>query len=455
MLMFTSIVILSVFIFLSVLGTGTTSGEAGVQLEHQDPNRTVEINPISQVELEFGFTLTNTGDQNDSFELSVITPVTTGTYKYWSITFQDRNSERVRLMSIPGDLPDHEEEELGPNESVDIILYVLVYGDEDAGLYDFIRIHATSEADDQREDYLAFHLTVIRPNLRVSNDPGFFSISPGSGIREGDSIDIILRVFNDGTDDSGMFYVLFYNGKSESDNDVEGNTIATAQVGSIQPGSYFDVVATWENVPAGENDIFAYADKPIRIGEFRTWVGDSFGVSGLVVETIGNDNSASIAWQHQDEIDLRPDLSITGIHFDGNEGGTTTHAWVSIENNGRAKALQGSATVSLKIGGTSLKGEPFNNINPYIPEEIPIGGELNMEFIWKVPNFDDELVVKATVDHPEDPQSNNDRLTRSVEIFKAEEEEENFFEGNGVYALMGVLIAVAVVLSRPSRMDPL
>ena len=77
---------------------------------------------------------------------------------------------------------------LGEWRDSDIILYVEVAMDADEGFHDGIVISATSDTDHSRIEFISFNLTVILPNIRVSNETTDFYIDPDSGIEEDDSI---------------------------------------------------------------------------------------------------------------------------------------------------------------------------------------------------------------------------------------------------------------------------
>ena len=397
----------------------TRGEEYGLELK-KVPHIMCKCNPVDESEVEFKFILINTGNQNDTYTVEVETPLGSGTYKDWTIEFENDRGERVDQLSVPSDLPGSTEDELGPNERVDITLYVTVALDEEEGIYEDISISATSDNDNSQVMYLYFNLTVILPNIRLSNDPSDFYIDPDRGIEEDDSIDIHLRVFNDGDAETDKFYVLFYNGKKDDINENPGNWIAYERIENIPANSFKDILVYWEDIEGGQNDLYAKADKPIRsgVGATKNSKG-TFLEDGLVLESKENDNAVSIDDLFQEAVDLRPDLTITNIDWDDNKVDTTTIVTVSIANVGSAKAEIGSATVSLKIGGDTMKSKDNEIINPTLPEDIDVGDEIDIEFTWKIEE-EDNFTVKSTVDSPHDCDSSNDRKTVYIQTVESD-----------------------------------
>ena len=407
-----------------------------------------EVNPADESEIEFKFTLTNTGNQDDTYSVEVETPLGSGTYRDWIMEFDNDNGERVDQLSVPSDLPGSTDDVLGKNDRIDITLFVTVALDEGQGLYEDISISATSDNDNSQVMYLYFNLSVILPNIRLSNDLSDFSIDPDSGIEEDDSIDINLRVYNDGLAETDEFYVFFYNGKKDDINENPGNWIAYEKIENIPAESYNDILVTWEDIEGGENDLYARADKPIRTGVGATKNSKgTFLEDGLVLESKENDNAVSIDDDYQDAVDLRPDLTITNIDWDDNEVDETTTVTVTVANVGSAKAEIGSATVSLKIGGDTMKSEDTNIANPTLPEDIDANDEIDIEFTWKIEE-EDNFTAKATVDHPDDIDSSNDRKT----VYIVTEEKGTGIGGDNIFLYIGfgaillILLLVIVVL---------
>jgi len=388
-----------------------TKATFGLALEKVGGGQIRKVNPADESELEFKFTLTNTGDVNDTYTVEVETPLGSGTYKDWRMEFETNEEERVDQISVPADIswnmdcsnsrcgPPPFDDELPKNIRVDITLYVTVALDEDEGFYEDIAISATSDNDPARMEFIYFNLTVILPNIKLSDDPDDFYIEPDSEIEEDDSIDISLRVYNDGSAETDKFYVVFYNGKRNSPNEQYGHAITFETVDNIPGNSYTDILVTWDEIPGGENDIYAYADKPIRSGTAST--KDNYGTyqeDGLVLESRENDNTASIDDVFQDAIDLRPDLIITDIEFEDNEVDKDQIITVTIANVGYATAEVGSAEVSVKAGGELLKEARTNIINPALQEEIDPGDDITMEFKW-TPDEEKNYTIKAAVDY--------------------------------------------------------
>ncbi len=442
--------LLVAFVMLAVLllcSFGDAGAVYGVDLEREAGGGRIEVNPVDETEVEFFFTLRNSGNENDTYTIEVETQLGSGTYKDWIMEFENKTGVRKSTLTIPGDMKGSESNVLEANESVRLSLYVIVAWDEEEDIYNGISISAMSDGDNSQVEYVYFNLTVILPNIRVSDDPDDFYISPSSGIKEGDDVDISIRIFNYGSAETGEFYVFFYNGKRESPNEIPGNYISFEKIDTIAPGQFVEILTTWDEIPGGENDLYVYADKPIRSGDGKTLIDNKFSSDGMVMENRENDNTATIDDQFQLALDLRPDLVITRVFIEDNLGGTTTHVWVTVANAGSANAEQGSAIVSLKIGGTSLKGERSNRFNPEIPEEIFIGDEIHMEFWWEVPNEDRTFTVKASVDHPDDSNSNNDRITEYITVIRDDgDDEQSPIEAQQVILLIMVIGFVFVFI---------
>ena len=403
----------------STIYINLTKATYGVQL-NKFPSSTRKVNPSDESEIEFKFTLTNTGNQDDTYTVEVETPLGSGPYKGWIMEFEDKTENRVSTLNVPADLKGNTDLYISKNGRVDITLYVIVAFDEDEGDYSDIAISATSDNDNSQVAYMYFNLTVILPNIRVSDDPKDFWIEPDKNIEEGDDIDINVKIYNDGGAETDTFYVWFYNGKGSSGNEIGGNEnsglIGWEKVDNIPAGQFYEVLTTWEDILGGENDIYVYADKPIKSGDGKTFIDNVFSSDGLVLESKENDNTASIDDDYQKAIDLRPDLTITRVEVDDPERDTTTTVTVTVANVGSAKALSGTGTISLKIGGTSIKADTlsFKGINPFLPEDIDVNDDIDIEFKWDVPDEKKNYTIKVTADLDEDSDSSNDRYSGYV-----------------------------------------
>ena len=403
----------------SLVYINLTKASYGVRLE-KFPSSVRKVNPSDQSEIEFKFTLTNTGNQDDTYTVEVETPLGSGPYKGWIMEFEDKTGGRVSTFKVPVDLKGNTDLYISKNSRVDVTLFVIVAFDEDEGDYSDIAISATSDNDNSQVAYMYFNLTVILPNIRVSDDKNDFWIEPDNDIEEEDSIDINVKIYNDGGAETDLFYVWFYNGKGSSGNEIGGNEnsglIGWEKVDNIPAGQFYEVLTTWEEILGGENDIYVYADKPIKSGDGKTFIDNVFSQDGLVLESKENDNTASIHDDYQKAIDLRPDLTITRVEVDDPERDSTTTVTVTVANVGSAKALSGTGTVSLKIGGTSIRADTatFKGINPFLPEDIDVDDDIDIEFKWDVPDEKKNFTIKVTVDHKEDSDSSNDRYSGYV-----------------------------------------
>jgi hypothetical protein len=431
----------------STIYINLSKAEYGLQLD-KFVTTTRKVNPSDESEIEFKFTLTNTGNQDDTYTIEVETPLGSGVYKDWTMEFEDKSGARVDTLVVPTDLKGNTDLFLSKNSRVDVTLYVIVAIDEDEDDYGEIAVSATSDNDNSQIQYLYFNLTVILPNIRIGNDKSEFYIEPDDDIEEGDDIDISVKIYNDGGAETDTFYIFFYNGKRESSNELPGDYISFERVDNIPANSYTEVLTTWDEIEGGENDIYVYADKPIKLGDGKTFIDGAFSSDGLVLESRENDNEASIDNSYQAAVDLRPDLTIIDVDIDDDETDTTTTVTVTVANVGSAKALQGSATVSLKIGGTSIQAKTNSQINPYLPEDIDVNDDIDIEFKWDIPKDEKNYTVKVSVDHPDDSEGDNDRLTTYVES----KEDTGGIAGGGdtmtlaIGGLALVLVLVIVVM---------
>jgi len=374
-----------------------------------------KVNPADGSEIEFKFTLANTGNAEDGFTVEVKTPTQSGTYKDWIIKFENKGGERVDSISIPNDLPGQTGEYLLDGEWVEFSLFVIVDMFEDEGVYEDIAISAQSDCDSIQIEYIYSNLTVILPNIRLSDDPWDFYADPDSGIEVGDTIEITLRVYNDGSAETGEFYVWFYNGELASPLEEEGDYLAIHRIDNIPAQAYYDVTVTWDDVPAGANDIFVYADKPIRSGNRTSMINDVFSPYGSILEERENDNFVTIHDGFKEEIDLRPDLTILGVECDDKKARGTTTVTVIIANVGSANAAELTAKVNVRIGGVSLKDKKTDSESYLIEQEIVVDDDIDVEFLWNVPDEVKNYTVKVTVDHDDDPNSANDRFATYVQ----------------------------------------
>jgi len=378
------------------------------------------VDPADHYEVKFKFSLANTGNQDDTYTVEVETPLWSGTYKGWVMEFEDKEESRVDTLLVPSDLKGNTDLYISKNGKVDITLYVTVAIDEEVGDYYNIFISATSDNDYSQADYLGFNLTVVRPNIRVSDHIDDLWIEPDNGIEVGDNVDIIVKVYNDGDVDTGSFFVWFYNGKKSSQYGQEGTTetglISREVVYNIPAGQFHEVLTTWYDIPYGENDIYVYADKP-GFEEHTGFYDTPVPNPGMVAESREYDNTASITLSLQHKIDLRPDLVVIDVDVDDREGGKTTTVTVTIANIGSATAFAGSGTITVKIANVPLEAKTTesSDTNTFLPENIDVGDDIDIEFLWDVPDYGEQnLTIKVVVDHEDDADITNDRYTTFV-----------------------------------------
>jgi len=376
-----------------------------------------KTNPVHGDEIEFTFTLLNTGSHEDSFTVDVGNSLNSGTYKGWTIEFETKSMERQHMISVPGDVAGQSRENLEEGRQVEITLYVVVSPDAEAGYYPDILITATSTGDPLQIEVLNFEVTVIRPNIRVNNSVPDFNIDPDTGIEVGDSIDINLRVYNDGNAETDSFYVFFYNGEKNSPNENAGNNyIAFEKIDNIPASGYFDVLVHWNYIEGGDNDIYAIADKPIRSGIGTTKDDNgNFLEDGSVREDREDDNSASIASIFRDSLDLRPDLFVEDVEFKHKNAGKDTEVTVTIGNAGTTTQERGVATVGVKIEGEYLRDANTNLALPAISQELEVGDIHSLHFIWSIPEEAANYTVKISVNCPNDLNPDNNTNILNIE----------------------------------------
>lgn len=376
-----------------------------------------EVNPNDGAELEFRFYLKNEGDVEDRFTVEVITPLNSGTYKNWTIEFENKEGERVDQMSVPGDVPGYGDDHLDNGDKVEIYLYVIVDRYEDAGSYPDIVISGQSDNDQSQIEYLDFNLTVIRSNIQITNDPLEFNIEPDENIMEGDTIDINLKIYNTGTAETGPFYVWFYNGLINSPLEEEGEYIALHRIDNIPAKTDTEIFVSWE-VPGGENDIFAYADKPIRSGDRKTWYGDAFCPEGDIIESMEDDNYASIAPEFKASLDIRPDIVLQDIEITDNTTGTeNVVVRVTLYNEGSVPAVAGTVTVRVEIDGVSLTENVQTRDETIISECFDPYETIFLEFLWDVPDVVGKFIVNASCIQPNDRDPSNNNLSMMVQTW--------------------------------------
>ncbi len=374
-----------------------------------------DINPSYNHEIEYRFKLHNYGQVEDVFTVEVETSVTSGTYRNWMITFRDWQGQDTQTMTVPEDV--NEDVELQDGHWIEISVFVVVDTFEDAGNYPDITVSARSESDYYQTDEVSFSVDVIRPNIRISSDPVHFSIDPATDLEVGDAIDIIVRVYNDGDAESDTFHVWFYNGEGASPEEEEGEFIAVEKINNISPQSYFEIVVAWEGLPVGMNDIFVYADKPIRNGNRVTIIDGNFSQDGSIIEIMERNNYASIDLSFRAALDLRLDVTPVEVLFeDTKPGAENVTVTVKVANKGTAPLESGSATMRLMIGDEYLRDMILKSTNPFIPESIPINDWVPLDFSWNIPEIIGKLEVNVTIEYPQDRNTTNNTLITMVTI---------------------------------------
>ena len=397
------------------------------------------VNPADGDVIEYEFQVTNTGSHRDSFMVEVTTPLESEPYRDWIMEFRDRDNDGTQFLYIPEDLASIGTPNLEVGTRVDITLFVIVDPNEDEGDFNQLSIRISSESDPFVEENLSFELTVIRPNIRISSDPFDFYIQPDQDIEVNDDIQVNLRLYNDGGAETGLFHVLFYNGEENSIDEREDNFIGVVTVHNIPARMYQDISFNWLRIKGGNNDIFAYVDKPINYGPRKTHIDNMFSSYGQVWETSEDDNTASLDPLYSDALDLRPDLSIVGVTFGSLEAGKRTRVEVIIVNIGTGPTDDDSGTVHLNIGGTDLKNTDHNSLNPEVIEGLEAGDDMVISFTWIVPETPQNITIVANVDHIDDQDRSNDLYLAFVKTREPRD------EGIGTGTILAILILILLI----------
>jgi len=376
------------------------------------------VNPRYVNEIDYIFRLRNTGNVKDSYHLYFDPTYSQNEFRLWEYTFYDLFGNEIgdREVIVPGDVTNNSKLFLETNETIYLSFTVSFPMDTPQRSYNDITLIAVSEREILASASMSFNITIINPNIRISNDPDFFFISPDKDLSPGSPISVHLRIFNDGTDDTESFSVVFYNGKSQSPKQNLGSYLSVLTITKIPAESYRDVNFTWESLPYGSNSIFAYADKPIREGEFATHIDGKFNSNGNIIEHRETDNYATIGDQFLSALDLRPDLMITNIRFVSLEGGTTTDLSFEVKNQGTAPAPGNTVSLTVKIGSEFLqeKGTGFTQLT--IMDDIIPGHSLRVWFLWDIPNVIDTHTLRISLDSPDDSDHTNDKVTTFIAI---------------------------------------
>ncbi len=432
-----------------------TKATYGVQIE-KFPTAVPKVNPSDGSEIEFKFTLTNTGNQDDTYTVEVETPLGSGIYKGWVMEFEDNTDSRVDQLSIPTDIKSNADLYLSKNRRVDITLYVTVASDADEDTYSEIAVSATSNNDNSQVQYLYFELTVILPNIRLFDSPDNLYFEPTSDIGEDDSIDITVRVFNDGGDETGRFYVFFYNGRSDSPDERDGDYFNFERVDNIPADQYYDLSTEWDRIPSGENDIFVYADKPISSGNGKTTIDGSFSSDGFVIESNEDDNTISISDPFQEAIDLRPDLTILGVEYSSRASGSSSRVIVEVANIGTADTGSLSASIWVTIEGENLKGTTEHTDDSKIAERINTNDAVKVQFIWYIPKRESNFSVRASVDHPDDRDPHNGNVYVGYVVTTpshGSDQKDTTWAFVGISLIIGLFLGIGLILGYRYRLD--
>ena len=407
----------------NILYINLTRAEYDVQLERTDPENPM-INPSEGGSHEFKFTITNPGKEDDVYTLEIGTSTVSGAYKGWSIWFENKAEQHANILNVPYEVPGQSDDHLVGGKSLGLSLYILIPSKAGPGYYSDILITATSQGNPLIVKVLQFDLTIVRSNIRVGSSEDDLWISPSSGIRVGGDIDIHTRIYNDGSTGTGTFYLFFYNGASNSPEEELGFPIERTEVENIQAHSYSDVSVTWDEIPAGKNDIFVYADKPIRVGSWKTEIDGQYSNNGHVIESSEIDNYASISPIFHDALDLRPDLTVQSVEFGELIAGEKATIIVTVVNVGTALLPSGEDTnIRVYIEDEASAGNPVFNEHGVVGGRLFIGDDQAWSFFGTLPEEPGNYTMTITIAYLGDRNPDNNTNVLNVVITGSTQDE--------------------------------
>jgi len=400
-----------------------------------------KVNPQIQNVISYTFSIMNIGTLWDSFTIRVETPTYSGTYYGWMIFFIDKNSNFTPIINVPEDIRKLGFVELTPGEEMNLTLNVFIPMDISEGIYPDITISAVSNHDPTLMETLNFTLEVIKPNIRFGSLPEDITVISDQPLQKGDDVQIECKVFNDGSADTGPFYLRFFDGEEKSVLRVEGNDFAQYMIQNIPAHSTMYFTVTWFDIPAGLHTVFVEADKPIRFGPTETQIDGKYSFVGLVSETRENDNTASMDVY---VLDSPPELVISEIRWIDIHTGQICKIFVTVSNVGSHDYIPPTARLNVNINGEPIKNLATEHINPQITRTIKASEEYQMVFYWEVPNTG-LYNVAATLEYRDDPFHYESSLNRNFQTQSALPEEERE-DDSGIDPQWGMCMAISLVI---------
>jgi len=411
-----------------------------------------EANPADMPSegIEYKFNVVNSGQQPDSYRLTVDTNTGSGDYRDWEIVF-DTVFGPATEMTVPEEAPSWQGSSFELEEGEDVEITVFVWPPEDETVVpktDVMEITAESLQDTTKSDTIDFTLTIIMPDLVI--ETGDIWIDTFEAIGVGDTVDLDITIHNDGDAESGRFDVWVYKNKQYSLTGVGGTVgsngllIWQRSVESIDPKSDRVLSLDWE-IEWGEHELYVYVDKPVSVGGSVTADRDR----GDVIEEYENNNDAVISHAFKELLDLRPWIEVREYDFDKTpRAGETVTVTVTIYNNASHDSVASYGTsaddvdmyISCKAGGDFLKPKKGNGTPERgyrVAARMLPDDELEVEFEWKIEyEKGTNATIKAYIDYSE---NKNPKETRNitVEVKEADEDTSSSSFGGVDYQTAG------------------
>jgi len=302
------------------------------------------VDPSNGTEVEFQFTLSNTGDVNDAFTLKVATPLIDGTYHNWKIYFRDRHGNETQFLRIPEDI--NGLQEMANSSWLNISVFVVVDFYEEPGNYQKIEMSAASQSYQKKTDNLSFCLEVVRPDL-IPLDITFSDSTSGV-----ENATVTVEIGNTGRG----FYV-----PGEATIRL---TIGEKDLRSIHSGTTFPIILNHIHINESTNIEFTW-DIPLVAGPLAVLVTidypqdmnttNNYLITSVIIRSDATDPTV---------IDpIGPDLAITNFTSKNHKVGQEMAISIGVLNYGDTTA-DASVFVYLSESNSTLLGTVEVNI-PY------------------------------------------------------------------------------------------
>lgn len=399
----------SLFLYLNL-----TAADLDVELTQLFPS-VDQVNPVDMSEISYIFRIENVGNLDDSYIVAITSNLSTAPYKDWSIELEDKVGGRSHSLEAPAELSGNTIESgiLEIGERIDSKIYILPDLNASAGLHETIQLSVTSQTNTSRDWVLNFSIEINLPDLMVNRDPANFSIDPSSDIEIGDSVNVHVHIFNQGTVESGPFTVWFYVSESYSPLRNVGTNFAARIIENLPAGQNTEVVATIDSLDFGKNDIFVYVDKPITEGKNKTYLLGEPSLHGEVLEGNETNNYATLPATYHSEIDHSPDLSIESVDLSTTKPGTECVIEVIVRNSSPYTIPDGFASLQTKVNGTQLSDSKFQDFFVLL-DGLAVNATKTVLFKWSIASIDGNHTLDVIITVPGDQTPENNRVTRTV-----------------------------------------